>query len=448
MKLTKNCLLDGWVYHPTSLEDFEETQNDLSAHTFTRSDCIAGYDVMSIKGKNERTGKIVTVRLNPTKLYVKSTVVDSPDGQPRVAYCLNVGTIPLDSMGKSLDEGTFLALVSENQMFFRDPNTGKVLFPSQTLWNTFSQRVRVSKRIFDEPGLERDMYLASKMRTAPVSQFITRAVDGVECLVAMPSESYKFFPQKEIQEIYRAFKNGRFGRIEYAESVISNSRTSISFDLPEATEKVASSYSLPMSIVPGFQIETDDTCAEGLFVYGYYRINGTKVIQMHDENGKTTFIHREHRGEFSADDIIAAMDESIFQRVEILPKLLARCMNLTITPKNADLKKTNDKQLNRSTIIKAYKYVLTKTGAKKQLGTHRYDSLLDNVEGQIDPERVYSALDIALDIMSWADRMQYLDAGKPLHHDLDRELRAALADAPAKVIEFCAEQNKSIKLKD
>jgi len=423
-KATKKMLLSSWSHECDSLSEFEEVQNSLVSHTRLREGPIDDYNVVGIL-KIDRQKKLVLI-----------TVSDPL----KPSHQLNIGTITFDNIKSLLGEKDETAAVAffseavEKKIALQDKQTKQFIFCNETLWNTWSQRIHMSKDIINVKSIVTAPFLAACMRGKGNTCIIERHVDNVSFFCAAPSVKYHYLAQNAIQSIYHSYiDNPRYKEVRFAEGKISAHRTTVSFDLIGVAEEICESYKLPFNAIPGIQIETDDTCSEGIFVYGYYRIvRKDKKGNVH--NVKVFMkdpVHKDHRGQFDIEDVIQEVNEKIFDKIYELPKALKNCMNTKITPPGHNKEKRECIKVNKIYIIDAYKtclnHVIGGEPISKTIGASRRKDFNAKIAATIDATQEYTALDIVLDVMSIPEDKDLMDG---IHEDCKKKFCTQLARAP------------------
>lgn len=258
---------------------------------------------------------------------------------------------------------------------------------SEKAIGTIANRIRHGGSSFSEPGLIRDLTIASKF-SKPLSVYAVQRVDPEtekSKIFAVMSDKYTVIPQESVLDIINkvtteALKD--LGKTECNSWLIDHSVTRIYLDFPDCGSDFAEEYKLPDEMIPGIMIETSDIGDSSLRLKGYFRLGGNLTYA---ENEFTQI----HSGELKMSEVIDVVAEKIFPEYRIYPEKLAKLMMIDITdPSMSKAAKTK-----KMTYL--YRDVSRKIGLVKAIGKKREKSLIDQLITGINPEIDYTAYDIA-----------------------------------------------------
>ena len=289
-------------------------------------------------------------------------------------------SFPLTTQGQLSAVGT---IVSAGYGFI----CGAYMPISEKAIGTISNRIRHGGTSFSEPGLIRDLVIASKF-SKPVSVYAVQRIDPETKkakLFAVMSDKYTVIPQETVLDIIDKVKAEALkdlGRTECNNWLIDHSVTRIYLDFPDCGSDFAEEYKLPDEMVPGIMIETSDIGDSSLRLKGYFRLGGNLTYV---ENEFTQI----HTGELRMSDVIDVVADKIFPEYRIYPEKLAKFMMIDIT------EPTMSKAARIKKMTSLYRDVSRKIGLVKAIGKKREKSLIDQLIAGINPEIDYTAYDIA-----------------------------------------------------
>lgn len=449
-----NYLFSGWQIPAKNLKEFEELQNDLSGHTDCEKLEFGDFSILSFNGINHEKGIVNVTIFNSSSPFERREALTESSGialqavkklkdavasHDKIRYddleknlsviekvlqsteripSFNRQFISLKSMESSgITEETFLKLTKDVKFALYKEATGEVLFVSPMAWNTLVQRLSVGKDVSNTNNVIRDLYLASRMKTADSANFIIRRDGKTRVLVAAPSTRNGYFPQTEIQKIYGEI--ARTANIRYSYGYVGAADSVVGFDFPDEEKYIREKYGI--DVVPGIEFRISDTCSTGIYVSQYYKVNGVRIYS-------PNCAHKEHRGKFTYEDVLAEIKRCRTMDFTEFPALLAKCGKIVITPPDADLTTEIGQSRNRNAVETAYMKCASAVDLKKSIGMRREEIIKEQIQS-MDPGKQVTALDIVSGMMQIPEKIEDLATGKRLHPDLERALRKQLYSA-------------------
>lgn len=379
-------LNDIWNKTGKEINDFKEEIRKLSVQTKIEEVNMDDFNFLNITDSGT---ELVAFPLNTRNLWRKTKTSFSLKKLP-INRCVISAYYDDTTTDEALTNGLMVCF-SDKKLSPAKINeklhNGAYMPISEKAIGTISNRIRHGGTSFSEPGLIRDLVIASKF-SKPVSVYAVQRIDPETKkakLFAVMSDKYTVIPQETVLDIIDKVKAEALkdlGRTECNNWLIDHSVTRIYLDFPDCGSDFAEEYKLPDEMVPGIMIETSDIGDSSLRLKGYFRLGGNLTYV---ENEFTQI----HTGELRMSDVIDVVADKIFPEYRIYPEKLAKFMMIDIT------EPTMSKAARIKKMTSLYRDVSRKIGLVKAIGKKREKALIDQLIAGINPEIDYTAYDIA-----------------------------------------------------
>jgi len=414
--LNGSFLLDDFQLTGNDVEEFEALIKEIDAHTSHLKRSFKSFTVISIKEEEYQTDPKLMAGW-----YLKPE--DPSNGGKKLLSCNVPKNAELvDPQLKHLTEET----ISANPTMILDGEGDSVYFLSNSALNTLAQRINTTVGTLREHSLERDLFIAKKMYIDAGTTLVVKHYRQIGKIFAMMGEDYKHVPLNEVCNVYKELVGeNKLGKIQCKHWEVQHDFVRVRFAFPEYAEEVNTLYELSQPLTPCIEIVTSDTGESSFIVRGYWETENGGIIY-------DNMVKKEHKGNIEAATITRMVNESIFDKFNVLPERLVELMSIDITPTNIKLDSNRGGTKNRKAVFEAFKYVLKKLELVKLLSKKRVLSLECSIDfNLIEAEQYYTAYDVVMDVVSLASSLKtYLMCEEDISAETTRKVTEQLSKAP------------------
>lgn len=379
-------LSDNWSKTGKDIDEFKEEIKKLSIQTKIEEVNMDDFNFLNI---TDTGADLFAFPLNTRNLWRKTKTSFSLKKMP-INRCIINSYYDNTTTDEALTNGLMVCF-SDKKLSAAKINdnlhNGFYMPISEKAIGTISNRIRHGGSSFSEPGLIRDLVIASKF-SKPISVYVVQRIDpdtNKAKVFAVMSDKYTVIPQETVLDIMNkvsAEASKDLGKTECNNWLIDHSVTRIYLDFPECGSDFAEEYKLPDEMIPGIMIETSDIGDSSLRLKGYFRLGGNLTYV---ENEFTQI----HSGELKMSDVIDVVTDKIFPEYRIYPEKLAKFMTIDIT----DDSMSKAAKIKKMTFL--YRDVSRKIGLVRAIGKKREKALIDQLIAGVNPEINYTAYDVA-----------------------------------------------------
>lgn len=352
-------LLDNWIAVGQSTKEFKDLLKEIDEKTkydLISTDEIEFLSVYSYQGSEMYCVKYTSTS-SPTKVKV---------------------SVP-DLIAKGVTEEVINELFLNTRLMFKI--RGRIFLSSSLLNTSLGVAADLSGKAIQEPSLARDAFIAERFFRNPKE--VTMISRGKKVLALM-SKTYLEIPQKILSDVLDEV-GADMGTIKCYRYSVDHCFSSIYIEFPDKAREISKLYGLNDDFIPGLYLQTSGVGESSVLAKGTMRKEGFKHPVVYDE-----YSHK-HAGNITKDDMLDGIRKRIFANYTLIPEKLCDLMVIPVSNPALTIKSVF-KQIGIVNVI----------GKKNEMAV--YEALCD----EINHSMKYTAYDIAVNIMSIADRCEGL----------------------------------------
>lgn len=400
-------LLDDFSVYGDDASLFAKTQKKISDNTYSFLAPMKNIRILSVLPENDQPedGSIAMYVLDTNgisdwffelnQLLVSSILVKDEEKsrvinneiKRKLNKCkiLTINKSAFNPDGRKAGNEELIKELKTTRLIFEDSYTNYCYIVSQLALATLGQRILVKGDAIQQPCLERDIFIAKRMKSDKNAQFIVKKHNSLGKIFMVATETYRVLSMQVIEELYHIF-DGDNGigtmRCEGWEINHSYSRIRFSFCDYEKSQDMAFFYGLREEevAIPCIEIISSDIGDYAFTVRGFWKLRGGYLY--------TDEVSKKHSGNITIEDIVEETKKTIFERYHLLPERFMDLLSMDITPEcvqksNAILKSARNKVFELET---GYKKLESELESAKDAGDKTAETEISGTLAEVSKE--------------------------------------------------------------